>query len=119
METFRTGFLVRLQKVEDEKEALRNAMDRVILERDILCRQNKRIRASFLFRGVDENNKLTNQYVKHSLKRVLDTATEAMIDYKAADVETRAERKKTDFQSRIGSRLGSYKYAEWLRKENN
>jgi len=117
MQNLQESFLVKIKQVETEREALQSSLDRVMSERDVLLRENKKMRASFLSR--QENEKRANQSSLLPSEGILSAAKEALMDYQASNVDMKAEQRKNDFQSRIGSRLGSYKYAAWLKQQQN
>ena len=102
---------------------LQQSLERVTIERDRLLRQNKKFRASFLCRADEENVNVLSQESPDKRNvaeaKISAAADEARSDYRAGDVDVRAEQKRSDFESRVGSRLGSVKYADWLKAQNN
>ena len=115
-------FVAKLEQSVTERTLLQQSLERVTIERDRLLRQNKKFRTSFLCRADDENlNTLSQESpVKRTVSesKISAAADEARSDYRAGDVDVRAEQKRRDFEARVGARLGSVKYADWLKAQN-
>ena len=116
LEEIRISFFSKLEQALNAKKSLKQSLEKVTVEMDKLCRQNKKLRSSFLLKPETENLEVGNSAKRlSSLSSVID---EARSDYRAGDVEIKAEQRRTDFESRMGSRVGSVKYAEWLNAQN-
>jgi len=122
LEEKHSSFVSKLEDAVTERTGLQQSLERVTLERDRLLRQNKKFRASFLCRADEENLNMLSQESpdKRTVteSKITAAADEARSDYRTGDVDLRAEQKRSDFVSRVGSRLGSVKYADWLKFQN-
>ena len=118
MEENRNSFTTKLQEAMTERIFVQQNLERLVIERDKLARHNKKLRSSFLCKPTEENIKAT---VKSPDRPPTDgkhsAVEEARSDYRAGDVDLRAEQKRSEFASRLGNRLGSVKYAEWLKTQ--
>ncbi len=117
-EESRISFVSKLNQSVQERTVLQQNLERITIERDRILRQNKKFRASFLCRADGENLNRSPDKPTVSEVNILAAADEARSDYRAGDVDVRAEQKRNQFESRVGARLGSVKYADWLKSQN-
>jgi len=118
LEEIQRSFSAKLQQAINERTFLQQSLERLALERDKLSRQNKKLRSSFLCKPDEENTQIdVSQKTLDSFAKS-SAIEEARSDYRAGDVDVKAEQKRFEFESRVGNRLGSVKYADWLRTQS-
>ena len=123
LEESRASFFAKLENAVTLNTTLQQSLEKATIEKDRLLRHNKKLRSSFLCRSDSENLSVDGiacpspDRVLKRLDRIDAAIDEARSDYSTGNVDIKALEKRKEFESKMGTRTGNVKYADWLKSQ--